>query len=50
MEEIVYEKAFGEDLKIVDCLTCNEIKELPGFAARRMCIECGEENFISPAS
>lgn len=33
----------------VDCLVCNEIKEIPDFIHARVCEECGSVKFITMA-
>jgi hypothetical protein len=38
-----------EEINFVDCLTCNEIKEVPRYVASRICLDCGDTNFIKTA-
>lgn len=41
------EEILEEEIGFADCLTCNEIKEMPVYAASRTCKECGDPVFIT---
>lgn len=48
MEEKVYQQDSGREFVFVDCIKCDEIKEVESFSISRICLACGQENFVSP--
>jgi len=40
----------GVKTYFVDCIKCNEVKEIYDYSASKICLDCGEENYITLSS